>query len=286
MKWGKARALAAFAIVGLSLAPAALTSCMGDGPGANATDASYGSVFKDAGGSTVDTSAPLVCAPVLPDAWAPPAFEPPVIGNTSCTPQQIQTFYDACFSASATQTACDSFYNARVNAVCDACMYTPFGQAPPRGAILQLENGVLDTNYSGCMALIDGDLSETGCAAKVQAAANCENAACAENCPLDNSSTAAENASVNAFNACTSKADDVVCDSEIRLASYCASDAKYDACNFGNGFEAYAIGIANLMCASGIVTDAGIADASDDASDAADADVSDAEDDASDAADD
>ncbi|MGH7286069.1 MAG: hypothetical protein ACRELY_31495 [Polyangiaceae bacterium] len=277
MKWGKTRALVAFAITGTSMASTALTSCSGgDDASTNDTDATYGHQFTDATGS-VETSTPVVCAPVLPDAWTPPAFVPPVIDNTACTHQQVSDYGDKCFGSAG---GCDSFTLNAANAMCMSCLQTEVGVAP-RGAVFLLEDGLYRYNYPGCVAIVDGDFSDNGCAAKQQAISDCQDTACSDTCPIDNSTSQTESDSIAALDACENQSIKSVCASAFTAAR--CDFGKYAQCSIGNTFEDEVVGVANFMCASGTVEDAGIMDAGNDATDAAD--ISDAADADLDAAD-
>ena len=239
--------------------PAALTSCGGEDSAANATDATYGSAFQDV--VAIEASTAVTCAPVLPDAWMPPPFVPPVVNNQSCTHQQVSDFDQACFSATGSGSACSSFLLAAANATCAKCLYSQYGDTP-RGAVYVVPDELYRTNYAGCVALVDGDFSENGCGAKVQALVECEDTACsADVCPIDTSSSATENASITELSACEKQATRNICLSEYNAAS--CTRTGYAQCNFGSDFEAEVVGIANFMCASGTVDDAGISDAAD-----------------------
>ena len=256
-----------------------IASCSGDDASAPGdSDATADVQKKEAASPNQDTGA-LTCAPSLPAGYAPGPFVPPLTTNRACTSTQVQAYYDDCYAATATSSTCTPFVGDATNTTCVSCLETPIS-ASAYGAILALDNSTALANISGCMALVDGDTSNTGCAAKVQAAALCNDAACSANCPIDSTSQTTLTASFNAYNSCERKAAATggVCADENAAAAPCQNDSRYAACK-ASSFEGYLLQIGNIICASGNVSDAGS-----DASDASDADDA-GGDDAGDAAD-
>ncbi|MGH7283173.1 MAG: hypothetical protein ACRELY_16730, partial [Polyangiaceae bacterium] len=254
-----------------------IASCSGDDTAApTGGDATTDVQKKEAASANEDTGA-VACTAQLPAGYAPGSFVPPVTTNTACTSAQVQAYYDNCYSTTASSSTCTPFVGDAANTACVSCMETPTN-ASKYGAVLALDNDTALANISGCMAIIDGDLSDTGCGAKVEAAALCNDAACDQNCPIDSSSTTTLNASFKAYNTCEQQAAAGPCATEAEGATTCENDPRYAACK-ATSFEGYLLQIGDLLCASGNVADAGS-----DASDASDAD--DGGDDASDAADD
>lgn len=251
------RSLVALAIMGFCMTPASLTSCGGNDAAPDATDATYGSTYQDV--LPIEASTQVVCAPVLPDAWTPPPFVPPFTDNQSCTHQQVGDFDQACFATNGSSSACSSFLFATENATCAKCLYSQYGDSP-RGAVYLLPDNLYRTNFAGCIALVDGDFSENGCGAQVQALIDCEDAACSTDvCPINTSSSAAENDSIKQLDSCERQADRNICLSAYN-AALCSRTSKYDRCAFGSDFEASVVGIGDFMCASGSIDDAGNSD--------------------------
>lgn len=121
---------------------------------------------------------PNPCVPHLPANWTP-EFKPPISPRPeACTAAQIDTEWASCEGVNATRTGCLRFRNDPANAVCEACMFSD-GRDASYGPII-LANGLWKTNTAGCIALLDGDTSAAGCAAKVQAASACYDEACSE----------------------------------------------------------------------------------------------------------
>lgn len=279
MKWKWGRAAAVTGALCMTTLGIMIASCSGGDDAAAPTDTDATADVQRKEASAIEDTGAVVCSPALPAGYAPGSFVPPVTTNTACTSTQIQAYYDDCYAATATSATCTPFVGDAVNTTCLSCMETP-ASASKYGAILALDNGTALANISGCMAIVDGDLSDNGCGAKVQAAALCNDAACDTNCPIDSSSQATLTSSFNAYNTCEKQAAGGagLCAPEAAAAATCQNDSRYAACK-ASSFEGYLVQIGNLLCASGNVADAGI-----DASDASS--VGDSGDDASDAADD
>ena len=268
------------AITGVSVLGVMIAACSGDDAAAPGdSDAAADVQKKEAAAVNTDTGA-VTCAPSLPSGYTPGPFVPPLTTDTACTSAQIQQYYDDCYATAATSSTCTPFVGNASNTTCVNCLETPV-TASEYGAILALENNTALANISGCMAIVDGDTSDTGCAAKVQAAALCNDTACSANCPIDSTDQTTLTASFKAYNTCEREAAATggVCAAENAAAAPCQNDAKYSACK-ASSFEGYLLQIGNIICASGNAADAGS-----DASDASDADDA-GGDDASDAADD
>ena len=83
----------------------------------------------------------------------------------------------------------------------------------------------------GCVALVDNDLGGTGCAGKVEAAQQCEWAACTGGCPIDIDDPTLRAKSAAAFADCVAAAKTGACATYVSAAA-CADDAKYASCMF------------------------------------------------------
>jgi len=117
------------------------------------------------------------CEPRLPDCWAP-GWKPPRTAPHACTEAQIVEDFAKCWESFDPQ--CDEFQRDPANAACLKCLFSTRDE-PSYGAILLLSKSYL-SNVPGCMALIDGDTSSTGCAAKYQAYFACVDDACGQSC--------------------------------------------------------------------------------------------------------
>jgi hypothetical protein len=127
------------------------------------------------------------------------------------------------------------------NSACIKCVVSPAGSTS-YGAMYYLADGTAQPNTSGCVALIDGDTSATGCAAAYQALATCQDLACAS-CP--NAATVG----YAQYYACFNKSANSACRPGAQSA-LCARTAKYAGCFFFD-FQATFRGLAQIFCAAG-----------------------------------
>src|SRR5439155_20900942 len=180
----------------------------------------------------------------LPDAFTP-AWKPPRAPTNACTMEQIQDYYDACQGTAATTGTCDAFRRNIQNTNCIQCLITSDSRSTA-GAIVRWSNGSVSANVAGCIALTEGNLTDSSCGARLFALYECENAAC------DVCSAGADD---DALKACKTNADATSC-SAYKSASDCAARADFDRCYFGDDFRYYFLGLGLFFCSS--VDDAGM----------------------------
>jgi hypothetical protein len=216
--------------------------------GAPAGDSAAAAGLSEVGGSGASggssgAAAPGTCATPSADAyqpmWTPPSA--PMVG--ACSPQQVSREWALCEISSAMfdQNACRAFDSDPANSSCLGCMFGVLG-APSLGAILILPGDEWVANRGGCIALLDGDSSATGCGAKVEAATVCAYTACNAACtrPVsDKDLVACQNGT--ASGACSAYFDNAACEQLPRYAS----------CAYSN-FADYFNGFADLFCVSGL----------------------------------
>jgi hypothetical protein len=117
------------------------------------------------------------CGPALAACWAP-AWKPPNAPAAGvCTEAQVTDLLAKCWGDTF-DPDCDVFERDPANAACLACIFST-EEDPRYGAVIHLASRRVRTNEAGCMALVDGDMSATGCGAKLQASQQCSEAACA-----------------------------------------------------------------------------------------------------------
>jgi hypothetical protein len=248
------RVAIALAIAGINFFGATIVSCSGGDDASSASDASTDAhLLPDVVQTVDDAGGPVVCAPGLPADYAHP-YAPPRNAPTACTPAQVQSYWDQCLGTSSTNDTCTTFFGAPANSPCLACLDSKSTDST-YGTLVDVPNGTSVANLAGCIALIDGDSSDAGCGAKYEAYQFCKIDACETNCPVDSTNAA----SFTAFNNCEDDAGGTVC-AAITAAATCGADAKYARCKFAS-YEAYIVGIGNIMCASAF--DGGIADGGD-----------------------
>jgi len=151
----------------------------------------------------------------------------------ACSEDQIQREYAACEGATATSAACTPFRNDPANAGCIACLFSPESDSS-YGAIIRV-GGSWKTNTAGCIALVDGDASASGCGARVQAASACYDAACDGCEPFDS------------YIQCREQALATVCRAYF-LDAVCLLRPVYSTCTAYPINEDYFMAAARLFC--------------------------------------
>jgi hypothetical protein len=153
-------------------APASTT---GSTSGVGGSTGSGGASSANPDGSIGDAA---VCRPAPVDEFRP-IWAPPKRVTGACTDSQIKQIYTSCdFDSPFWDTnECRSFEVDPANQTCLACMYSVEGD-PTYGAIVLFADSHHRTNLGGCMALLDGDSSPSGCGAKYWARLRCEDRAC------------------------------------------------------------------------------------------------------------
>jgi hypothetical protein len=185
-----------------------------------------------------------------------PTWKPPTrFTQGKCTDVQIAAFVD-CLNGKPDAATCKTFTGDAANKSCLQCAETP-STAATYGPLV-VGTVTIQVNVSGCIALATGDVSATGCGAKVLALSQCEQTACEPNCPVSSSDTGAE---FMALLACQMNSDTTVCKKFADDAA-CAASVEGDGgvatmCALsGATFADNAIPMIKLFC-GGIVTDAG-----------------------------
>jgi hypothetical protein len=209
-----------------------------------------GAAISGSGG--VAAAVPGTC--VAPSAagyqpmWRPP--NAPMVG--ACTEEQVSRQYALCEfnSGMYSEAACEAFGAQPANFKCLSCMFGAPGAASV-GAILDLPGDEWVANQAGCLALVDGDSSATGCGAKRQAAELCVYTACNTACarPVSN----------EVVGACDSAAQSDACSAYFSEAA-CALSPRYAACDYTSAAD-YFTAMADLFCVSGLPAGAGAAGA-------------------------
>lgn len=195
-----------------------------------------------------DTSTPPVdvCEPGSISGFTPTWKVPAPFHASSCTTTQVDTLM-CLFDSAADPTACDTAVKAAANQTCFNCIFTQSTATAPGPVIITGSLGSI--NLAGCIARASGNVTSTGCGAKVQAADQCGDAACEANCPIDDTDNGE---SLDARNQCTTDAASTVC-ATYDADSLCAEDLLLPdggaaACAQGTDFLSRATAIAKLFC--------------------------------------
>ena len=173
------------------------------------------------------------CTPRLPAGWAPRWKPPRAPTPDACSEDQILREYAACEGAMATTATCAPFRNDPANAACIACLFSAEADSS-YGAIIRV-GASWKTNTAGCIALVDGDSSASGCGARVQAASACYDAACDGCQPFDS------------YIQCREQALGTVCRPHY-LDAVCLLRPAYSGCTAYVINEEYFKAIARLFC--------------------------------------
>jgi hypothetical protein len=106
--------------------------------------------------------------------WTPPR----PINPSGCSDAQISGYFAACLNGGS---GCSTFEGATANKACVACINSLITDSA-YGPLIAVPNNVVYANIGGCIALVTGDVSATGCGAKAWEASECEDKACSDNC--------------------------------------------------------------------------------------------------------
>jgi hypothetical protein len=122
------------------------------------------------------------------NTWVPPSG----LHQGVCSSMAMDGVYTGCLASGATETSCNDA--ATTYADCYNCVITFEGMSATYGPLIDTNNDLVEINVAGCIALLEP--CNLTCAEEVQAASECENAACESNCPISTT------ASVTAFDTC------------------------------------------------------------------------------------
>lgn len=205
-----------------------------------------GAVTSQAGiGAAGAPEASMCMTPTADDyqpAWMPPKADP-----GACSSDQLAQAYALCEDrASYEPNACRAFNEDAANGRCLGCLYGTL-DGKESAALFVLDDGDRLPNIGGCIALLDGDLSDSGCGALAQAGSVCVYDSCLSACPRD--------VPASEVNACVRTAFDEACSAYIEAAS-CVSLPRYTRCQQGSpsgNFSTYG----DLFCGSGSPTSPG-----------------------------
>jgi len=220
--------------------------------------------------SGIQCPTPLSSIDTSQITWVPPITPNP----TACSDAQIAAYFDGCLGPNQSTSACQAFTTSAANATCLGCLIT--NQSASKYGALIAVGGVDYANTSGCIAILTGDSSNTGCGAKAESVLQCESLACGDQCPVK------DNASFQQYTQCTGAADKSVC--QTYVSAQCdLSDAGsvYATCLNHSDFASFYAAIAPVFC-GGYPADAGTDGGTDASTDAADDGATDAATDAPD----
>lgn len=187
-----------------------------------------------AGAATVSCQSPTVGD--YQAHWMPPKAHP-----GACTTEQIADEYALCVNPKTyDEQACQASHAGAAAVICLDCLYSTL-VADESQAILLLDGRNALANVGGCIALLDGDSSDTGCGALTQAADICAIAVCDAACP--------EGVASAEFNGCWARAITGACVKYSSVAQ-CREQPRYSRC-VHQAFQDYFVTVADLFCGAG-----------------------------------
>jgi hypothetical protein len=197
--------------------------------GGSSTSGSQGTLPS---GGVAGSAASPSCSPRSMVGFKPSTYVPARPRQAVCSDAQIAAYLEDCLH----DGACGRFSNEGSDAACGKCLAPSPADATSYGPLIEAAPApfyVRETNFAGCIEL----LGQRACAEKVQAAAECAEAACEEGCVV---SSAEYGSCVTAARSgtCTAYVQQATCIPEPSLANLCS----------GTTFDSSALSIARVFC--------------------------------------
>jgi hypothetical protein len=175
-----------------------------------------------------------------------PMWDPPTGAHqNACSQALIDEYYDDCLSTSGNQM-CTSFGAGAdpAHQACLACLSSNAG-SPELGPLVYFPDNVVETNLSGCIALLDP--SAISCAEALQAEDQCEHAACDPVC-----GGGASDSTFDQWDTCTAAANTCGCQTYFAEAD-CAKalvsgNSPAAPCLVGQDFQDFYYQVAAVFC--------------------------------------
>jgi hypothetical protein len=209
-------------VIALGLPLLGCTSHAHEDPADAGSDATIpsGDAAADAS-SDADADAIPACGPADVAAFVP-TWDPPTGPHLgACTEAQLQALISACFSAFATEENCTAWEEEPANQACLGCWSGPV--TATRWAPYLYVNNPGETDYvnvAGCVALADPD--KLPCAEALEAAFQCELAACLGPCPVPNIGTPEQiETAEEALGDCQDRSDQGGCEALVAQGTAC-----------------------------------------------------------------
>jgi hypothetical protein len=170
---------------------------------------------------------------VLSSCWKP-TWKPPKAAQPACTEAQVADEKSKCWGADV-DPSCAAFDRDPANATCLQCLLSSSDEKT-YGALILQPNGGARSNVPGCLVLVDGDASATGCGARYQAFDECLDEACMENC-----------STYDDFSSCQKIAANNVC-RPLLIDASCRLKPEYAICTKYTTFDEYFFAMARMFC--------------------------------------
>ncbi len=197
-------------------------------------------------GSAGDTGSSGACSPADVSSFTPPAYKSAKQPTSACTQTFIDAFYTGCLATGSTQQSCAPFGSGAdaAHKACAQCIVSA-DTAANYGPLIE-HKGTVSLNVAGCMELKDptGGLA---CAKSYQQSEQCNEAACAANCPVT------DDASFQLYQACVTQAESNGCKTFSTAAQCANKEAEAGAatvCFQGATFQDLYNSIVPVFCLS------------------------------------
>jgi hypothetical protein len=189
----------------------------------------HGGTSSTVAGATSTVS----CEPVTMAGFTPPAYVAANSAQTVCTDSEIQQYASQCLGTDS----CPALEPGGASERCGACLLPTPATSNQYGPIVETRAAPFyerRTNFAGCVELLTGSST---CAAKLQAAERCTEAACVAQCgtfgaPYEN---------------CVLKARSSVCAAYVEQA-YCVTDSAVIAQCSGVDFPSSVVAVGKAFC--------------------------------------
>jgi hypothetical protein len=183
-----------------------------------------------------------LCGPTAVDATSVTWTHPRAIQPYGCSAQQIQDYIAICIDGTNTTISCTAW--ATANATCNTCVYSQDSDSIYAATIYMTTSQYIYANVGGCIALLTGDSSDTGCGAKAWKATECEDSACSA-CMTDAD-----------YNTCTATSDTGTCATFVNAQCDLTDAGAASPCVVGTTPDESFTAVATVMC-GGYAADAG-----------------------------
>jgi hypothetical protein len=166
-----------------------------------------------------EAAAPAVCTPhAVSEPFGPAWIAPWPFHSGACKAGEADLVITACYSPTANSATCQNTSGA--HGACSLCVKSNVVGVPRAAIVAYSALGRDVGNAGGCVARLTGDVSATGCGAKVDAAWMCTHLAACDGC-LPATTPAAR----AALEACASAAAKTVCATHTAAAETCLAAA-------------------------------------------------------------
>lgn len=185
--------------------------------------------------SVTGATSPASCEPVTLSGFTPPAYVAANAAQSACTDAEIQQYASQCLGAAK----CPALEPGGASERCGACLLPTSVTSNQYGPIVETRAAPFyerRTNFAGCVELLTGSST---CAAKLQAADSCTDAACVAQCGTFGT----------AYQSCVLEARSTVCAAYVEQA-YCITDSTVVSKCSGVDFPSSVVAVGKVFCSN------------------------------------